>query len=306
MAVFWLSVLGKLAEFTVAPVVRQFGYLIHYKSNIEDLTQRVTSLTAQRDGVQILVERANRNSEIILPEVENWLGQIDGLLTEGNFTTISCPAPAPKIEYPFIQYFEDSAEAPAKMSHEGSGVSNPPTPPAPMDLSDRLEYRLPYTRDLLKALQDDKINMIGISGIIREIDTVTTKEFIKRMKHRNLFDEVVMAVVSQDPGLKGIQGEVADILKLKVENGSLVERAPRQLHSKRLLLILADVWQVPDLEAIGISHGDSNKRCKIILISQLQSVFSEMRTRTNLNCYYNLLLWQDLLSLNQEFQSSEM
>jgi hypothetical protein len=35
--------------------------------------------------------------------------------------------------------------------------------------------------------------MIGISGIIREIDTVTTKEFIKRMKHRNLFDEVVIS-----------------------------------------------------------------------------------------------------------------
>ncbi|KAK9944528.1 hypothetical protein M0R45_010089 [Rubus argutus] len=78
----------------------------------------------------------------------------------------------PKIEYPSIPYVDDSPEAPSKQPHEGSGASNPTNPPAPMELSERLEYRLPYTKALLKALQDDKINMIGISGIVREIDTV--------------------------------------------------------------------------------------------------------------------------------------
>ncbi|KAK9944496.1 hypothetical protein M0R45_010060 [Rubus argutus] len=345
-----ISFAAKLAEYTVAPVLRQFGYLIYYKSNVEDLTQKLASLTDQRNGVQILVNRAHRNSEIILPQVTNWLDRVekalreketdfqevdvakaticcpnlkvrhslsrkatkmapkvDVLLTEGNFTTISCPAPAPKIEYPSIPYVDDSPEAPSKQPHEGSGASNPTNPPAPMDLSERLEYRLPYTKALLKALQDDKINMIGISGIIREIDTVTTKEFIKRMKHRNFFEEVVMAVVSQqDPDLKRIQGEIADMLDLKLENGSLVERAQRLraamsaiLDSKRLLLILADVRQVLDLASIGISSGDGNKRCKIILISQLENVFGEMTTRTN----FELLLQSTPGDRAVEFES---
>ncbi|KAK9944492.1 hypothetical protein M0R45_010056 [Rubus argutus] len=324
-----ISIAGKVAEYTVAPVLRQFGYLIYYKSNVEDLTEKVTSLTAKRDDVLSRVETAKRNLETISREVDNWLDRVektlqdkdkcfeegrvakattccpnlkvrhslsrkatkmapkvDVLLTEGNFPTISCPAPAPKIEYPCIQYYEDFTEAPAK-PHEGdiasssSGASNPTNAPAPMDLS---ELRLPYTKDLLKSLQDDKINMIGISGIFREIDTVSTKEFIKRMKNRNIFEEVV----------------IADVLDLKLENGSLVQRArAATLDSKTLLLVLADVREVPDLEAIRISPGDDNKRCKIILISQVPNVFSEMTNQTD----FVLLLQSPPVARPVEFES---
>ncbi|XP_062021169.1 disease resistance protein SUMM2-like [Rosa rugosa] len=334
-----ISVVAKLAEYTVAPVLRPLGYLINYKSNVEDLTEKVRTLTARRDGVQGLVDAAKRNLEGIRPEVELWLERVDqtiqeketcfeegrvaeattccssngwcpnlkvchslsrkakkmaprvdDLLTDGNFTAISCPAPPRKIDYPAIPYFDDSTEAPAK-PHEGasssSGTSHPAKPPAPMDLSERLQYRLPYTKDLLTALQDDKISMIGISGTIRVIDTVTTKEFMKRMKQKKLFKEVAMAVVSQGPDLKRIQGEIAEMLDLKLENGSLVERAERlravlqASDSKRILVILTDIGEIPDLEAIGISRVDIKKSCKIMLISQLSNVFGEMGTQSN-------------------------
>ncbi|KAK9944526.1 hypothetical protein M0R45_010088 [Rubus argutus] len=116
-----------------------------------------------------------------------------------------------------------------------------------------------------------------------------------------------MAVVSQqDPDLKRIQGEIADMLDLKLENGSLVERAQRLraamsaiLDSKRLLLILADVRQVLDLASIGISSGDGNKRCKVILISQLENVFGEMTTQTN----FELLLQSTPGDRAVEFES---
>ncbi|KAK9944498.1 hypothetical protein M0R45_010062 [Rubus argutus] len=344
-----LSIAGKLAEYTVAPVLRQFGYLVHFGSNVGSLNSRVERLDARRKDLERRVEAATDNLQIISTEVENWLRDskrtiqekkacfedasiakatccsngwfpnlkvrhslsrkakkmtpdVDKLLEQGHFTSISSGARRPKIEYPAMPYYEDST-----IASSPSGASNPTNPPAPMDLSERLEYRLPYTKDLLKSLQDDNINMIGISGIIREIDTVTTKEFIKRMKQRYLFKEVVMAVASQqNPDLKRIQGEIADMLHLKLENGSLVERAQRLhaamsaiLDSKRLLLILADVWKVPDLEAIGISPGDDNKRCKIILISQLPNVFSELTTRTN----FELLLQSTPRDRPVEFES---
>ncbi|KAM5562893.1 hypothetical protein ABKV19_017860 [Rosa sericea] len=357
MAEICISVVEKLAECTVAPVLRQFGYLINYKSNVEDLTVKVTTLTSKRDGVQQRVEAANRNLEAILPEVQNWLDQVnqtiqeketrfekgrlskattccsfngwspnlkvrhslsrkatkmapkvDVLLTEGDFPIISCPAPPRKIEYPAIQYFEDSTEAPAK-PHEGAssslGTSNPAKPPAPMDLYARLQYRLPYTKDLLTALQDDKISMIAISGTIREIDTVTTKEFMKRMKQKKLFEEVAMAVVSQDPDLKRIQGEIAEMLDLKLENGSLVERADRlravllASDSKRILVILTDVCGILHLDAIGISHVDIKKSCKIMLISLLSNVFGEMGTQSN----FKLLLQSTPIARPVEFES---
>ncbi|KAK9944494.1 hypothetical protein M0R45_010058 [Rubus argutus] len=355
-----ISIAGKVAEYTVAPVLRQFGYLVHFGSNVRSLNSQVEKLDARRTDLERRVEAAKDSLQIIKSEVENWLSDaektiqekkarfedasiakatccsngwfpnlkvryslsrkakkmtldVDKLFQNGDFDSISCGARRQKIQYQRMQYYEDSTEAPAKQPHEGaiasssSGASNPTNPPAHMDLSERLKYRLPYTKDLLKALQDDKINMIGISGIIREIDTVTTKEFIKRMKHRNFFEEVVMAVVSQqDPDLKRIQGEIADMLDLKLENGSLVERAQRLraamsaiLDSKRLLLILADVRQVLDLASIGISSGDGNKRCKIILISQLENVFGEMTTQTN----FELLLQSTPGDRAVEFES---
>ncbi|PRQ25300.1 putative P-loop containing nucleoside triphosphate hydrolase, leucine-rich repeat domain, L [Rosa chinensis] len=336
MADIVITVVGKLAEYTVAPVMRQFGYLINYKSNVKDLREKVTSLTAKREGVLQRVDTANRNLEAILPEVQNWLERVDQtikeketcfeegrvakattccssngwcpnlkvrhslsrtakkmapnvdhLITDGNFTTITCRAPPRKIDYPAIQYPGDSTEAPAKGASSSSGTSDPAKPPAPMDLSERLKYRLPYTKDLLTALQDDKISMIGISGTIRVIDTVTTKEFMKRMKQKKLFEEVAMAVVSQDPDLERIQGEIAEMLDLKLENGSLVERAERlravlqASDSKKILVILTDICEIPDLEAIGISRVDIKKSCKIMLISQLSNVFGEMGTQSN-------------------------
>nr|XP_011463399.1 PREDICTED: disease resistance protein At4g27190-like isoform X2 [Fragaria vesca subsp. vesca] len=357
MADIVIAVVGKLAEYTVEPVLRQFGYLSNYKSNVEDITMKVTTLTATRDGVQLRVDGAKRNLEDILPEVQNWLERVqqtiqeketcfeegrvakattccssngwcpnlkgrhslsrkaakmavklDKLITDGNFTTISCPAPPPKLDYPAIPYYEDSIEAPVKPHEEASsssGTSNPAKAHVPMDLSDRLEYRLPYTKDLLTALQDDKINIIGISGTFRELDTVTTKEFIKRMKHRNLFEEVVMALVSQDPDLKRIQDEIAEMLDLKLEKGSLVERAERlrtvllASDSKRFLVILTDVWKILDLEAIGIYHVDIKKSCKIMLISQLPDVFGEMGTRSN----FRLLLHSTPIARPVEFES---
>ncbi|KAL6217862.1 hypothetical protein ACLB2K_011079 [Fragaria x ananassa] len=345
MADIVITVVGKLAEYTVEPVLRQFGYLINYKSNVEDNTMKVTTLTATRVGVQLRVDGAKRNLEQTIQEKETcfeegrvakattccssngWCPNLKGrhsssrkaakmavkldkLITDGNFTTISCPAPPLKLDYPAIPYYEDSTQALVK-PHEGASSSSRTSKPAKvhvhMDLSERLEYRLPYTKDLLTALQDDKISMIGIiSGTFREIDTVTTKEFTKRMKHRNLFDEVVMAVVSQHPDLKQIQDEIAEMLDLKLEeNGSLVERAERlrtlllASGSRRILVILTDVCGILDLDAIGIPHLDIMKSCKIMLISELQDVFGEMGTQSN----FRLILHSTPVARAVEFES---
>ncbi|XP_050365511.1 LOW QUALITY PROTEIN: uncharacterized protein LOC126784053 [Argentina anserina] len=352
MADIVITVVGKLAEYTVAPVLRQFGYLIYYKSNVKDLTVKVTTLTAKRDWVHQQREAAGRNLEAIPPLVDDWLNRVKetiekteecfekggvekattfcssngwcpnlkvrhslsrkaaklaleakALLTEDVvFRTVSCPAPHQKLDYPVIQYPENSTPEGVSSSY---GTSNRTNPPAPMSLSERLEYRLPYTKDLLTALQDDKIGMMGISGTFKEIDTITTKEFIKRMKQRNLFEEVVVAVASQDPDYGRIQGDIAEMLDMKLEIGSSVERAKRLRavllapDSKRFLVILTDVCGILDFEAIGISHVDIKKRCKIMLVSQVSNVFGEMGTWNN----FKLLVPPTPIARPVEFES---
>ncbi|CAB4291085.1 unnamed protein product [Prunus armeniaca] len=160
-----------------------------------------------------------------------------------------------------------------------------------MQLSERLEYRLPYTQEVLRVLQDENTNLVGINCLrFSGGDTVTMKEFIERVKQQDLFEQVVMAVVSLNANLRRIQGEIAEMLQLNLGNGSLFQRA-QVLHarmsqdSRRLLVVLANVRDMPDLVAIGIPYGDTdtNGRCKIMLMSGLMNVPAsvEMRAQNN-------------------------
>ncbi|KAI5315339.1 hypothetical protein L3X38_044515 [Prunus dulcis] len=159
-----ISVLGKVAEYTGAPVWRQFSYLIHYKSNIEHLASQVERQGDKTNGVRLLVDAATRNLEIIAPEVETWLRD--------------------EIGFASMQHSEDFTLAVTNTApHEGAGSSrrsNLDLSPAPMELYEGVQSRfLPYTKAVLEALHDDNINMIGISGINMEgEEIVTTEEFI--------------------------------------------------------------------------------------------------------------------------------
>ncbi|KAM1318533.1 hypothetical protein ACFX15_003485 [Malus domestica] len=167
----------------------------------------------------------------------------------------------------------------ARDGASSSRRSNFTAPPAAMKLSERLEYRLPCTREVLRALQDENINLISIDcGKINRGDTVTTKEFMKRVKQQGLFEEVVMTVASLDPNLRRIQDEIADNLELNLGNGSLFERAEvlrarMTKDSRRLLVVLLDVRKMLDLEAIGIPYGSTNGKCKIIFMLGLLDAF---------------------------------
>lgn len=71
-AILSLSVLRKLADYTISPVLRQFGYLYHYEDNVKHLTSQVEMLNAKRTDVKLLVQAATDNLEVIASEVNTW------------------------------------------------------------------------------------------------------------------------------------------------------------------------------------------------------------------------------------------
>ncbi|KAF5937732.1 hypothetical protein HYC85_025238 [Camellia sinensis] len=102
------------------------------------------------------------------------------------------------------------------------------------------------------------------------------KEVTKSANEEQLFDEVVLAVVS--PGEKKIQAKIADKLGLKFEEESVSGRADRlreSLWSKRILLILDDVWKRLELNDIVIPYG-CHGSCKILLTSRFVYVCDDM------------------------------
>jgi putative protein kinase ArgK-like GTPase of G3E family len=58
----------------------------------------------------------------------------------------------------------------------------------------------------MEALKDDKVNMIGLCGMGGVGKTTLVKEVGRRAKELQLFPEVLMATVSQNPKVTGSNG----------------------------------------------------------------------------------------------------
>ena len=135
----------------------------------------------------------------------------------------------------------------------------------------------------MESLRSADVKMIGVWGMAGVGKTTLVKQVAKVAQDEKLFDQVVMAYVSQTVDLKKIQEEIADALGLKFEEASGPGRAGRlseRLKKKKVLIILDDLWAVLDLAAVGIpsDHGG----CKVVLTSRRLSIlFNEMGNQNN-------------------------
>ncbi|KAK9269422.1 hypothetical protein L1049_001195 [Liquidambar formosana] len=140
-------------------------------------------------------------------------------------------------------------------------------------------------KEIMEALKDDRIDMIGVYGVGGVGKTTLVAAVRKQAKGDNLFDEIVMAAVSQTPNVRRIQGDIADMLDLKLDAESEPGRA-RQLSArlekkKRVLVVLDDIWEEIKLEDIGIPFGARHRGCKIILTSRRLDVCDQMQSQKN-------------------------
>ncbi|XP_057497330.1 probable disease resistance protein At4g27220 [Actinidia eriantha] len=110
--------------------------------------------------------------------------------------------------------------------------------------------------EIIKALKDDEINLIGICGMAGVGKTTLATEVAKRALTEHLFDEVETVVVSQK--LTKSQSRIAKMLGLKLDMENPRKRAswiPSTI-LQNVLVILDDVWEEFYHEDLGILLGD--------------------------------------------------
>ncbi|XP_077214021.1 putative disease resistance protein At4g27220 [Tasmannia lanceolata] len=267
--------------------------VVHYKKSVENLKLQAENLRLRRDVVQRLVDAAYRNGEEITGEVQLWLQQVDdieaitkrldegmmenkrcfkgwcpnfssryflgkeatekmvgvdGLLAGGDFTRVSTPHPCPS--------FNPAGEFEASESTESA------------------------KKQVIKALKEEGINIIGVYGMGGVGKTTLVEQVGKQAKDEKLCDEVVKVTISQNQDLKKIQGELAEKLGLKFEENNEEVRADlllkRLKQEKKVLIILDDLWDRLDLTKVGIPYGSTQKGCQIIITTRRLDVCSMM------------------------------
>ncbi|XP_043698899.1 probable disease resistance protein At4g27220 [Telopea speciosissima] len=137
-------------------------------------------------------------------------------------------------------------------------------------------------KGIINALEDKKLNFIGVYGMGGVGKTTLMQAMTKELKKERFFDRVVMATVSQNPLLKNIQDEIAESLGFKLEKDSESGRAGFlwQIiqHEKRILIILDDVWEPLILKDVGIPYGDKED-CYVIITTRFLYVCDQMNTQ---------------------------
>ncbi|KAL7250273.1 hypothetical protein ACSBR1_012303 [Camellia fascicularis] len=184
-------------------------------------------------------------------EVENKMEEVKNLTQSGSFGTVAHPKP-----------FAQELQFPSSSANYGN-----------------FESRELVFNNIMAALQDSNVKMIGVYGTGGVGKTTMVEEIGKQMKN-GLFDEVEVAVVSQDLNVSKIQGQLADRLNLEVKGETEVGKAiilwNRLTNGKKNLIILDDMWQELNLKIIGIPITDGNNCCKVVITSRIRGVLEMM------------------------------
>ncbi|KAF3971235.1 hypothetical protein CMV_005140 [Castanea mollissima] len=281
----------KTVDYAIAAVGRQMGYLIHYKKNVDNLNYKVDNLKDARDSVQRKVQAAIYNVEEIEANVQRWQTSVQGITAEvqefvekegqANLKCFDLKAryqigkKAHKMGLD-VKKLKDEAATFHRVVHRvpikgGTTISTKGY--------EDFESRKSIFEGVMKALKDDNIPAIGVCGMGGLGKTMLIGKIAAQARKDKLFERIVTVVVSQTPNLKQIQKEIAKELELKFEDEDTDFKKSHllreRLKKEKILLIVDDIWNKIDLDALGISLRDDRKGSKLLLTSRFRDVLDK-------------------------------
>ncbi|TXG65730.1 hypothetical protein EZV62_007005 [Acer yangbiense] len=298
------AVAGKVVEYFVEPIVNPLSYLWNYKSNFENLETEVRKLNVRRSTVDRLVEESRRNGDEIEQQVNSWIDratkindEASKVIRENGEANMKClngwcsnPMKRHKHSWKAAKKVKDVVEVYGEGDFQRVSYRTIPEEtwliPSLMKGYEAFESRKSTSKEILSALSNPDVNMVGVFGQSGIGKTTLVKEVARQAKVKKLFDQIVFVEVSKTPDIKKIQGEIADKLGLHFRKESESGRAgalrARLKNENKILLILDDICGRLDLDKVGIPFEEDHKGCKLLLTSTNEDVLkNKMESQSN-------------------------
>ncbi|XP_061989739.1 disease resistance protein At4g27190-like isoform X3 [Rosa rugosa] len=294
-----IGIAGKIAEFTVAPVIRQVGYVIHYNKNLKKLESQVGDLGAARESMQHAVETEERKGRRIEAGVQNWLTKVDEMTEKANdFLKDEQRAQTRCLRgfCPNLKVRHHRSRKSTKLVQEVADlcgkkdfgdiaydVQLEEVCSIPAKDYQAFDSRTSVAKEIMNELRQSNTDIIGVYGIGGVGKTTLAKEVYRQAtEDKTLFDDVVIVQdVKKIPDLDEIRKRIAEKLGMDFLGDETTDKRASRLFSrikkKKVLVILDDIHEKINLEIVGVPRVSN---CKVLLTSRTREVLSgEMRTQ---------------------------
>ncbi|KAL7186428.1 hypothetical protein ACSBR2_028217 [Camellia fascicularis] len=272
---------------------QHIGYVIDYKKNIQNLLDETEKFENELTRIDGRVKRAKNNGEIPEADVLQWIesangikGDVEALLVDATRENMWCLKCCPNVSRRYKLGKESKEKTARVIILKDSGKQYMTievaqrAPPLKFVYNFSQGYvafdsRAEIFEEIMKALADPCIKMIGLYGPGGVGKTTMATEVGKLAKQNGLFDDVAMATISQTRNAKAVKEKLALQLDLTL-NGNTYQLYHRLNNGKRNFVILDDVWKPLNLVDIEIPITDGNKGCKVVITSRKRGLCQKM------------------------------
>ncbi|KAB2612087.1 disease resistance protein [Pyrus ussuriensis x Pyrus communis] len=254
------AIIPTIIDYTIRPIARQVGYIIFYKSNLEDLKSKLENFDSVKQRMKHEIDEVGRKvNQKVEADVQKWQSdaekttlEAEALLhDEGRAKTkcliicsnlISCHQRSRNA----TKLMKKIEEHENKKKEFSSVAYEAPVEDVSAIASDgymAFESRISMVKDIITELIKPDINRIGVYGLGGVGKTTLAKEVYREAVKENLFDDVVIILnVKEKKDDEKIQKEItkrANLLRARIKDG-------------KTLVILDDVLERIDFEAVGL------------------------------------------------------
>lgn len=278
----------EIGKCIAAPIKRQFSYLCCFSSIVQSLREEADKLEDARAELKMRVTTAENNAEVIVRQVRTWFENVNDIQMKMREieSEIESRGLSIKSRYSISKKAKTTAQVMKELrdgssfNHVSQLAPSASTVSVPLGTTSEFESRKHIEDGIITTLRNKNVNMLGICGMGGIGKTTMAKRIMNRVREEDLFDEIVMVVVSQLVDVLKIQDDIAESLGLTLVDRSLSSRAHklriRLMCEKRILIVLDDIWKNLNLDDLGIPYERNFKGCTIVLTSRDRDVLRAM------------------------------